>query len=62
VPEKGVSKSQVQLLIAILMFGLWGIGIIVAAFDGDVMVRVMTPLMTMMIGWLFTDKASSSDG
>jgi len=44
------------------MFGLWGIGIIVAAFDGDVMVRVMTPLMTMMIGWLFTDKASSSDG
>lgn len=54
-----LTKPNVQLIVALCMFGLWAVGIVVAAFDGDVMVKVMTPLMTMMIGWLFTEKATA---
>lgn len=54
-----VTKGKLQLIIALSMFVLWGVGIVVASFDGDAMVKLMTPLMTMMVGWLFTQKATN---
>lgn len=53
-----LKKSSVQLWVALFMIALWGVGLLVAVWDGDVMVKVMTPLMTVMLGWLFTDHAT----
>jgi hypothetical protein len=53
-----LSKAKAQIYVALLMFALWVVGILVAAWDGDAMVRAMTPLMTMSMGWLFTGKAT----
>jgi hypothetical protein len=54
-----MTKSNAQLWIAVAMVVLWGVGLIVAAFDGSEMVKIMTPMMTLMLGWLFTDHATS---
>jgi hypothetical protein len=54
-----ISKSAAQLYVALGMILLWGFGLLLAQFDGDAMVKIMTPFMAGAIGWLFTEKAVS---
>ena len=40
------------------MVVLWGISLFVAILDGNTMVKVVTPFMTMTLGWMFSEKAT----
>jgi len=53
-----VNRERVQLVVALGMIALWALGLFVALWDGNTMLKVVTPFMTMVIGWLFTAKAS----
>lgn len=53
-----LDRGMVQLVVVLLVFGLWSVSMLVAAFDGSTMAKLMTPMMTMVAGWLFAEKAS----
>ncbi|HEY7418785.1 MAG TPA: hypothetical protein VH593_26635 [Ktedonobacteraceae bacterium] len=53
-----MSKSTVQKIVVAVVLGVWIIGVIVALTDGITMLRVTTPLMTTVVGWLFTETAT----
>jgi hypothetical protein len=54
-----LNKTGVQLYVAIGMIVLWAVGLLLIPWIGTEMVKLMTPLLTMMIGWLFTERATS---
>lgn len=53
------AKRRLQITIACGIVGLWGIGAILAAVDGDALLKATTPLVTMIFGWLFAAKATA---
>ena len=54
-----MNKAKLQLWIVTGLFVLWAIGLILATVDGNLlMLKVMTPLVTTALGWLFTQKAT----
>jgi hypothetical protein len=55
-----VSKERLQFIVVIAVLLLWTVGLIVSLVDGDTMLRILTPLMTMVFGWLFTQKATAA--
>lgn len=54
-----MTKSRLQIIVASGIVGLWGVGAILATIDGDTMLKVTTPLVTMIFGWLFAAKATT---
>jgi hypothetical protein len=54
-----VNKGKVQLIVVLVVFGLWVFGMILAQFDGNELLKIITPFMTMVFGWLFAEKATS---
>jgi len=54
----GLTREKTQLLVALLIVGLWALSLVVLAFDGDVMAKVLTPVATTMLGWLFAAHAT----
>jgi hypothetical protein len=57
-----VSKAKLQVIITLGLLTLWGLGAIVASFDGNTLLKVTTPLATMCFGWLFATKATEGSG
>jgi hypothetical protein len=53
-----LDKPKLQLMIVILIMALWTIGILVAVLDGSTMLKAVTPMMTLVFGWLFTAKVT----
>jgi hypothetical protein len=49
-----------QYLVVGVITCLWAIGVILAAFDGTVMLKATTPAMTLVIGWLLTAKLTEA--
>jgi hypothetical protein len=52
-----LDKTTLQLLVVGVIVLVWVIALIIAAFDGSVMLKATTPLMTLVFGWLFAAKA-----
>jgi hypothetical protein len=55
-----VSKGTLQLVVALVVVAAWAIAVLVAINDGNTLLRVTTPMMTGVMGWLFTEKATTA--
>jgi hypothetical protein len=53
-----MEKEKLQSIIILLLGAAWIIGAIIATFDGNVLLRVTTPMVTLAFGWLFAQKAT----
>jgi hypothetical protein len=53
-----MTRARAQALVASLVVAAWLIGLGVALVDGLTVLRATTPLMTGVVGWLFTEKAT----
>ena len=49
--KRGVAIALVGLVLA-----AWATGVLLAIFDGTVLLEVTTPLMTMLLGWAVLPK------
>ena len=54
-----MNKERLQFIVVIVIVVMWVIGIVLSIFDGSVLAKAMTPLLTMVFGWLFTQKATA---
>jgi len=52
------NKAQLQLLIVLILVIAWLGSLILATVDGAVAAKVLTPIVTTAMGWLFTQKAT----
>lgn len=50
--------TAARLVVVALVVLAWLIGLSLAIADGVTVLRVTTPLMTIVAGWLFTEKAT----
>jgi len=56
-----VSRAKLQLWIVLALFLLWAVGLIVATAGGSpLMLKILTPLITTALGWLFTARATEA--
>jgi hypothetical protein len=55
-----VTKAEVQLVVVLVVAAAWLVGVILAVADGHSVLRATTPLMTGVVGWLFTEKATET--
>jgi hypothetical protein len=55
-----MSQAKLQFLIVTVIVILWIVAVCIAAFDGNDLLKIVTPIATMAFGWLFADKAVSS--
>jgi len=55
-----MTKSTVQLIVVLVIVGVWVFALLLAQFDGNTMLKVVTPIMTMMTGWLFAAKVTEA--
>jgi hypothetical protein len=51
------NKESLQLIVVGVIIILWILGLIISTFDGNTMLKAVTPMMTLVFGWLFTAKA-----
>jgi hypothetical protein len=49
-----------QGIVAALVVCVWLVGVLVALVDGVTLLRLTTPLLTTVLGWLFTAKATGA--
>jgi len=52
------TRRHLQVVVAVGIISLWGAGAILATFDGSTLLKVTTPLVTMMFGWLFAARVT----
>jgi hypothetical protein len=55
-----LTRERLQLVVALAVLAAWLVGVIVAVYDGLTVLRVTTPLLTVVCGWLFTQKATEA--
>jgi len=55
-----MTREQVQLIVVLVIVGLWALSILVAWLDGSVFAKLMTPLFSTVMGWLFTSRATNA--
>lgn len=55
-----MTKAEVQLVVVLVVAAAWLVGVILAVADGHSVLRATTPLMTGVVGWLFTEKATET--
>lgn len=55
-----MTKARTQLIVVFVVIAMWVIGVVVAALDGTVVLKATTPLMTLVFGWLFTQRATEA--
>lgn len=53
-------KDKVQAIVVLAIVILWIVSVVLATLDGNEMLKIVTPITTMMFGWLFAVKASPS--
>lgn len=53
-----MTVEKIRLLVVLVMFFLWVAAVLTAVWDGSTLLKVITPLTTMMMGWLFTAKVT----
>lgn len=53
-----MSEKTVRAVVIFSLVGIWTIALIVASFDGNIMLRATTPVLTMAFGWLFAARIS----
>jgi hypothetical protein len=55
-----VKKSNAQFIVVMVVVVAWALALLLAQFDGSTMLKVVTPLMTLVFGWLFSAKATEA--
>ena len=55
-----MTPAKLRGIVALGVLGLWLGGAVLAQVTGDsTILKVVTPMMTMVVGWLFTERATT---
>lgn len=56
-----MNRAKLQLWVVTGLLLLWAVGLIVATAGGSpLMLKILTPLVTTALGWLFTARATEA--
>jgi hypothetical protein len=55
-----MTKEKLQFIVALIIIAVWVLGIILSIIDGSTLAKATTPIVMMMFGWLFTQKATTA--
>ena len=53
-----MTKEKLQLLVVLILVIAWLVSLIIASFDGALAAKILTPIVTTAMGWLFTQKVT----
>lgn len=48
-----MTREKAQLTVVLVIVGLWAFSVVLAVFDGTTLAKVLTPIFSTMVGWLF---------
>ena len=51
------SQTRLQIIVVLVALVLWVAAVVLALLDGDEVLKIVTPIVTMAFGWLFAVKA-----
>jgi len=55
-----MTPAKLRVVVALAVLSLWVVGAVVAQFGGSTtLLKIATPMMTMVVGWLFTERATA---